>query len=105
MWSVIGHKNAITLLKRSLEKSMVSHAYLLVGPDRLGYSTLLYVGQKTLESGHVIAIFTPPDTAIAVKLIKFRFGNTPISAWRWSGNDSPGWAGDRITAFAVGITG
>ncbi len=40
MWQVIGQTRAVALLKRSLEKSSLSHAYLLVGPPRVGKMTL-----------------------------------------------------------------
>lgn len=40
MWDVIGHKAAVTLLQRSLEKDAISHAYLLVGPPHVGKMTL-----------------------------------------------------------------
>ena len=36
MWTVIGHENAVSLLRRSLEKETVAHAYLLVGPAHCG---------------------------------------------------------------------
>jgi DNA polymerase-3 subunit delta' len=38
--NIIGHKNAVALLKRSLEKGITSHAYLLVGPPHVGKMTL-----------------------------------------------------------------
>ena len=40
MWTVIGHENAVTLLRRSLEKGTVAHAYLLVGPAHCGKMTI-----------------------------------------------------------------
>jgi len=40
MWNVVGHKSAVTLFQRSLEKGTVSHAYLLVGPAHVGKMTL-----------------------------------------------------------------
>ncbi len=40
MWNVIGHKAAIDLFRRSLEKGTLSHAYLLVGPEHVGKMTL-----------------------------------------------------------------
>ena len=40
MWTVIGHENAVALLRRSLEKSKVAHAYLVVGPAHAGKMTL-----------------------------------------------------------------
>jgi len=40
MWNVVGHKSAVDLFQRSLEKGTVSHAYLLVGPAHVGKMTL-----------------------------------------------------------------
>ena len=40
MWQVVGHEEAVALLTRSLEKDMLSHAYLFVGPPRVGKTTL-----------------------------------------------------------------
>ncbi|MDD5190434.1 MAG: AAA family ATPase [Dehalococcoidales bacterium] len=36
MWTIIGHKAAVSLLERGLEKGTISHAYLLVGPAHVG---------------------------------------------------------------------
>lgn len=40
MWTVIGHENAVSLLRRGLEKGTTTHAYLLVGPPHVGKMTL-----------------------------------------------------------------
>jgi DNA polymerase-3 subunit delta' len=40
MWQVVGHEEAIAFLARSLEKDMLSHAYLFVGPPQVGKMTL-----------------------------------------------------------------
>ena len=40
MWQVVGHEEAVALLAKSLEKDMLSHAYLFVGPPRVGKMTL-----------------------------------------------------------------
>ena len=40
MWQVVGHDEAVALLTRSLEKDMLSHAYLFVGPPQVGKMTL-----------------------------------------------------------------
>lgn len=40
MWTVIGHEKAVALLRRSLEKGAVAHAYLFVGPAHVGKMTL-----------------------------------------------------------------
>ena len=40
MWQVVGHESAIALLSRSLERDMLSHAYMFVGPSRVGKTTL-----------------------------------------------------------------
>jgi len=40
MWEVIGQAKAVSLLKHSLEIGGLSHAYLFVGPQRIGKMTL-----------------------------------------------------------------
>lgn len=40
MWRVAGHEEAVTLLEKSIEKDMLSHAYLFVGPSQVGKMTL-----------------------------------------------------------------
>lgn len=53
MWQVVGHEKAVALLARSLEKDMLSHAYLFVGPPQVGKMTLamnLAQGVNCLES-------------------------------------------------------
>ncbi len=39
-WAVIGHEWAVRLLERSLARGQLSHAYLLLGPPRVGKTTL-----------------------------------------------------------------
>jgi DNA polymerase-3 subunit delta' len=40
MWQVVGQVRAVTLLQHSLERGMLTHAYLLVGPHHVGKMTL-----------------------------------------------------------------
>ncbi len=40
MWQVIGQNRAVSFLQRSLEKKMLAHAYLFVGPSHVGKMTL-----------------------------------------------------------------
>lgn len=40
MWQVVGQTKAVSLLQRSLERGAIAHAYLLVGPPRVGKMTL-----------------------------------------------------------------
>ena len=40
MWQVIGQTRAMSLLQRSLERDLLAHAYLLVGPAHVGKMTL-----------------------------------------------------------------
>jgi len=40
MWQIIGQSRAVALLQRSLERGAVAHAYLVVGPPRVGKMTL-----------------------------------------------------------------
>lgn len=49
----MGHEEAVALLSRSMEKDMLSHAYLFVGPPQVGKTTLamnLAQGVNCLES-------------------------------------------------------
>ena len=40
MWRIAGHEEAVTFLEKSIEKDMLSHAYLLIGPSQVGKMTL-----------------------------------------------------------------
>ncbi|MFC1908234.1 ATP-binding protein, partial [Chloroflexota bacterium] len=40
MWQVVGQTKVVSLLKRSLEREIVAHAYLFVGPPHVGKMTL-----------------------------------------------------------------
>ena len=40
MWRVVGHDEAVSLFSGCLEKEMLSHAYLIAGPPRVGKTTL-----------------------------------------------------------------
>jgi DNA polymerase-3 subunit delta' len=40
MWQVVGHETALALLENSLKIERLSHAYLFVGPQRVGKMTL-----------------------------------------------------------------
>ena len=40
MWQVVGHKWAVDLLKRTLARERVAHAYLLTGPPQIGKRSL-----------------------------------------------------------------
>ncbi len=40
MWQVVGQNRVVSLLQRSLEREALAHAYLLVGPPRVGKMTL-----------------------------------------------------------------
>ncbi len=40
MWQVVGHKWAVDLLKRTLVRERVAHAYLLTGPPQIGKRSL-----------------------------------------------------------------
>jgi len=39
-WKIVGQNTAVSLLRKGLEKGVVSHAYLLVGPAHVGKMTL-----------------------------------------------------------------
>jgi DNA polymerase-3 subunit delta' len=40
MWQVVGHEWAVDLLRRSLARERVAHAYLLTGPSQIGKRSL-----------------------------------------------------------------
>jgi len=40
MWRVIGQERMVSLLRRSLDKGIVAHAYLFTGPPHIGKMTL-----------------------------------------------------------------
>ncbi len=40
MWQIVGHERVVSLLKLSLEKGTLSHAYLFTGPPHVGKMTL-----------------------------------------------------------------
>lgn len=40
MWQIVGHTKATTLLEQSMRNNQLSHAYLFVGPARVGKFTL-----------------------------------------------------------------
>jgi len=49
VWQVVGQTRAISLLQRSLEREVVAHAYLLVGPPQVGKMTLALDLAKALN--------------------------------------------------------
>jgi len=40
MWQVVGQNRAVSLLQRSLERGLLAHAYLFVGPPHVGKMTM-----------------------------------------------------------------
>jgi DNA polymerase-3 subunit delta' len=48
-WQVVGQTKAVSLLQRSLERKVVAHAYLLVGPAHVGKMTLALELAKALN--------------------------------------------------------
>ena len=51
MWQVIGQNKAVSLLKGSLEKDALAHAYLLTGPHRVGKMTLAMDLARAINCG------------------------------------------------------
>jgi len=51
MWQVVGQTRAVSLLKRSLEREVVAHAYLFVGPPHVGKTTLALNLAQALNCG------------------------------------------------------
>ncbi|MFO8143581.1 MAG: AAA family ATPase [Dehalococcoidales bacterium] len=56
MWQVIGQNRAVSLLKSSLEKGALAHAYLLIGPHHVGKMTLAMDLARAINCGAA----TPP---------------------------------------------
>ena len=40
MWKTVGHERAVRRLQRAIEQDRLAHAYLIVGPPRIGKTTL-----------------------------------------------------------------
>jgi len=51
VWDVVGQDKAVALLKRGLEKDSLAHAYLFVGPPRVGKMTLATNLAQALNCG------------------------------------------------------
>jgi DNA polymerase-3 subunit delta' len=49
MWPIVGHQWAVDLLAHSIEQGRLAHAYLFVGPPRIGKSTLAQVFAQTIQ--------------------------------------------------------
>jgi len=56
MWSVVGQNRAVSILKQSLERQALAHAYLFVGPPHVGKMTLALNLAQALNCGAA----TPP---------------------------------------------
>lgn len=50
-WGIIGHDQAVTLLRRGLSTGRVAHAYLFCGPPRIGKTTLALSLAQALNCG------------------------------------------------------
>jgi len=48
-WGIIGHEAAVRLLQRSLQRGQLSHAYLFLGPPRIGKTTLALALARALN--------------------------------------------------------
>lgn len=51
MWRVLGQERAVSLLRRSLEKGALAHAYLFTGPHHIGKMTLALDLARALNCG------------------------------------------------------
>ena len=40
-WPIVGHANIVSYLQQCLENSQLAHAYLFVGPEHIGKSTVV----------------------------------------------------------------
>ncbi|MBI2953169.1 MAG: DNA polymerase III subunit delta' [Chloroflexi bacterium] len=47
-WGIVGHKRAVSLLRRSVERGRISHAYLFSGASGIGKTTLAMTFAKVL---------------------------------------------------------
>src|SRR4051812_4353884 len=48
-WPVVGHANAISMLRRSIHRELLSHAYMFTGPTGVGKHTLALTFATTLN--------------------------------------------------------
>src|SRR5436853_7848370 len=57
-------------------------ANLLVGPESLWHNPLFYFGEKPFEPWHIVPIWAPPDTVVAIEFLELLVRNTPIGSSR-----------------------
>ncbi|HEU5230755.1 MAG TPA: DNA polymerase III subunit delta' [Ktedonobacteraceae bacterium] len=78
-WNIVGHEHAIDILRRTLAAQQVRHAYLLVGPQRIGKSLLAQrFAQTLLCTGGPDPLVAPTDPCNAcLSCRKALHGNHP----------------------------
>nr|BBH88739.1 DNA polymerase III subunit delta' [Thermosporothrix sp. COM3] len=78
-WNIVGHEHAIDILRRALAAQQIRHAYLLVGPPRIGKTLLARrLAQTLLCTGGPDPAVSPQDpcnTCLACR--KVLHGNHP----------------------------
>lgn len=61
-WNIVGHEHSIDILRRTLTAQQVRHAYLFVGPQRIGKSLLAQrFAQTLLCTGGTDPLVAPTD--------------------------------------------
>jgi DNA polymerase III subunit delta' len=78
-WNIVGHEHSIDILRRALLARQVRHAYLLLGPSRIGKSLLAQrFAQALLCTGGPDPQVAPPDPCNAcLSCRKVLHGNHP----------------------------
>src|SRR5579883_1468764 len=78
-WNIVGHEHSIDILRRTLAAQQVRHAYLFVGPQRIGKSLLAQrFAQTLLCTGGVDPLVAPTDPCNAcLACRKALHGNHP----------------------------
>ena len=78
-WNIVGHEHSIDILRRTLLAQQVRHAYLLIGPPRIGKSLLAQrFAQTLLCTGGSDAHVAPPDPCnTCLSCRKVLHGNHP----------------------------
>lgn len=78
-WNIVGHEHSIDILRRTLAAQQVRHAYLFVGPQRIGKSLLAQrFAQTLLCTGGAAPLVAPTDPCnVCLSCRKALHGNHP----------------------------
>lgn len=78
-WNIVGHEHSIDILRRTLAAQQVRHAYLFIGPQRIGKSLLAQrFAQTLLCTGGADPLVAPTDPCnVCLSCRKALHGNHP----------------------------